>query len=103
MAHPYVHIWLAGVEPQTVDRAVAIVRKALEQALPVLGGLKSASVLLAEDRRHVAVVTEWEGPHDWGRAQWETHIQDAIVALFRTARHVDSHTYGEVFHYPSSS
>ena len=99
MSETFVHVWLVTVEPETTGEIVERIRETATQARPVLHGLKSASILVSEDRTRVALITEWEGAHDWGRAQWDTHIQDAVVGLFRTANHVDSHLYRNVFHY----
>ena len=103
MAETFVHVWLATVEPQTADEVVELVRETARQVLPTLYGLKSVSVLLSEDRKRVAYLTEWNGRHDWGRAQWDAQMQDRVVALFRSAKHVESQVYRDVFHYSMTS
>ena len=99
MAETFVHVWLATVESQTADEVVELFRETARQAMPALHGLKSVRVLVSEDRTRIVCLTEWEGPHDWGRAQWDAKIQDSVVAMFRTTKHVDSQAYRDVFHY----
>ncbi len=97
MAETFVHIWIATVEPQMVDEVLKQFREMAEQAPSRLHGFNGSSILLSDDRTRIVSISDWEAPHDWGRAQWQEYVQEGVARMFGSMKHLDSQTYREVF------
>ena len=99
MTETFVHIWLATVEPQTSDEALEHFRELAQEAPLRVQGLKGVGVLLSDDRTRIVAISEWGARDDWGRAQWDEHVQDLVARMFRSVKRLDSHLYREVFRF----
>jgi hypothetical protein len=95
---PYVHSYVLSVDPNVAGDLVQRIRTVLDGL--ELEGLLLLSVLVSDDKTHVAIISEWKNQHDWGRALWNERIQDGVVDLFRSAKEVASRGYHEVFRIP---
>ena len=97
---PFVHLTVLRMNPEATEALIVRVRTMLE-TLPVVQprGHLGATILVTDDASRMAVVTEWRDRHDWAHAQWDQKIQETVVDIFKTAEHVETLSYTEVFRY----
>jgi len=99
----FVHVIFFSLEPSATGELVAGIRSTLEaiEVAKTAGHLGSA-ILVSDDEAHVAIVSEWNDRDTWARAEWDNRVQDAVVDVFQTARHVESQSYNEVFRFDAT-
>jgi hypothetical protein len=82
------------------QRLVTRVRSTLE----AIGAAKTprllrSAILVSDDEARVLFVSEWTARNAWAHARWDDRVQDAVVDVFQTAEHVESHSYNEVYRF----
>ena len=102
----FVHVWAGDIESGLAAELVERVKETARQLVESMHGFKNLTVYLdqtAQGVTRVLVLTEWDDAHQWGRAQWESHVQDHMVWLYSATKNVRTHVYREAFRYPAGS
>ncbi|HEY4440114.1 MAG TPA: antibiotic biosynthesis monooxygenase [Candidatus Elarobacter sp.] len=93
---PVTHVVVLATRPESHDQVLSHMSEATAQLAESIPALRCVEVYASDDRRNIAIVSEWDSRAAWAHAQWENAMQDATVRAHSEAEWVHGRLYRRV-------